>query len=171
MVDIGGKEDVPRRAMARGELKLKRSTVNAIKTKKIKKGDVVSTAKVAGIQAVKDTSRVLPLCHQVPLTLVEIELETYEDMALEKLRGLEERARSEFGVEDVVIVHRMGTLKPGDNIVLVAASSAHRKEVFAACEWLIDELKRVAPIWKKDVPLAKERAEGKTSRGRPKARG
>ena len=79
MVDIGGKEDVPRRAMARGELKLKRSTVNAIKTKKIKKGDVVSTAKVAGIQAVKDTSRVLPLCHQVPLTLVEIELEPRGD--------------------------------------------------------------------------------------------
>ena len=80
-----------------------------------------------------------------------IEIEAYEEMALEKLRGLEEEAKKKFGVEDVVMIHRVGRLKPGENIALIAVSSAHRKEAFKACEWLIDELKKIAPIWKKDI--------------------
>lgn len=80
-----------------------------------------------------------------------IEIEAYDEMAREKLEGLEAGARKEFDIKDVVIVHRTGVLKPGDNIVLIAVSSAHRKDAFLACEWLIDELKKIVPIWKKDL--------------------
>jgi molybdopterin synthase catalytic subunit len=80
-----------------------------------------------------------------------INIEVYEEMAMEKLKGLDEKARQKFGVKDVHIIHRIGLLKPGENIVHIAVSSAHRKEAFQACEWLIDELKKIVPIWKKDV--------------------
>jgi len=80
-----------------------------------------------------------------------IEIEAYEEMALEKLRGLDEKAKQKFGIKDVRIIHRIGMLKPGEKIVHIAVSSPHRKEAFQACEWLIDELKKIVPIWKKDV--------------------
>jgi molybdopterin synthase catalytic subunit len=80
-----------------------------------------------------------------------IDFEVYEDMAMEKLKGLDEEAKRKFGVKDVHIIHRIGMLKPGENIVHISVSSAHRKEAFQACEWLIDELKKIVPIWKKDA--------------------
>jgi cyclic pyranopterin phosphate synthase len=75
MVDISGKGDLTRRAKARGEITLKESTIDAIRENRIKKGDVLSTAKVAGIQAVKDTSRILPLCHPIPITKADISID------------------------------------------------------------------------------------------------
>jgi molybdopterin synthase catalytic subunit len=83
--------------------------------------------------------------------LKAMNIETYEEMAIEKLKGLDTEAKNRFGVKEAVVVHRIGVLKPGDNIVLIAVSSAHRKDAFRACEWLIDELKKIVPIWKKDV--------------------
>jgi len=56
-----------------------------------------------------------------------------------------------FDVKDIIIVHRYGKLRVGENIVLIAVSSAHRKDAFRACEYLIDELKNVAPIWEKEI--------------------
>jgi molybdopterin synthase catalytic subunit len=56
-----------------------------------------------------------------------------------------------FGLEEVTIIHRVGSLSPGDNIVLIAVSSGHRKEAFAGAEYLIDELKKVVPLWKKEI--------------------
>lgn len=72
MVDVGGKEVVRRVATARGEIRLKRSTVGAVARGEIKKGDVVSASKLAGIQAAKATSSILPLCHQIPLSAVSV---------------------------------------------------------------------------------------------------
>jgi molybdopterin synthase catalytic subunit len=80
-----------------------------------------------------------------------IEIESYDEMTSEKMAELSKNAKKNFGVEDVSIIHRVGALKPGDNIVLIAVSSPHRKEAFRACEWLIDELKKIVPIWKKEI--------------------
>ena len=80
-----------------------------------------------------------------------LKIEAYDQMALEKLRELEQNAKKKFGITDILIVHRIGDLAVKDNIVLVAVSSAHRKEAFDACEYLIDELKKIVPVWKKEI--------------------
>lgn len=79
MVDISDKNDIVRRAKARAELTLNKTTVDAIRNNEIKKGDVFSTAKIAGIQAVKGTSRIIPLCHPIPISSVEISLDLEEE--------------------------------------------------------------------------------------------
>ncbi|MDH4122739.1 MAG: cyclic pyranopterin monophosphate synthase MoaC [Thermoplasmata archaeon] len=74
MVDISDKEDVNRTAVAEGKIKLKDRSLKAIKEGKVKKGDVISASQLAGIQAAKDTSRLLPFCHQIPLTSVDVRI-------------------------------------------------------------------------------------------------
>lgn len=74
MVDVGDKQVVKREATAEGLLLLKRSTVEAISAGAVKKGDVVTASKLAGIQAAKATSSIIPLCHQIPLTSAEIQV-------------------------------------------------------------------------------------------------
>jgi len=78
-------------------------------------------------------------------------VEVYEKMAVDELEKLEREAREKFEVEAVEIVHREGSLKVGDNIVVILVGAKHRKEAFRACEYLIDELKERVPIWKKEV--------------------
>jgi GTP cyclohydrolase subunit MoaC len=78
MIDIGGKKEVKRRAMASGKIYLKESTIEAIKEGRIEKGNVLATAKVSGIMAVKRTSDTIPLCHPIPITNVEINFELDE---------------------------------------------------------------------------------------------
>jgi len=79
MVDIGGKKVVKRTAVAEGYLVLKASTLKAIAENNVKKGDVISASKLAGIQAAKATSTILPLCHQIPLTSVEADISVLKD--------------------------------------------------------------------------------------------
>jgi cyclic pyranopterin phosphate synthase len=74
MVDIGAKEVVERAATAEGVLVLRASTLDVIRANQIKKGDVIGASKLAGIQAAKATSTILPLCHQIPLTSIELDL-------------------------------------------------------------------------------------------------
>jgi len=74
MVDIGDKKDVRRVAVAQGFLVLKRGTCRAISAGEVKKGDVLTASKLAGIQAAKATSVLLPLCHQIPLTSVKVDI-------------------------------------------------------------------------------------------------
>lgn len=76
--------------------------------------------------------------------------ETYKEMAMEKLKEIKEIAMRRFEIEDVAIIHRVGALAVSENIVLIVVSAEHRKDAFAACEFLIDELKNVVPIWKKE---------------------
>lgn len=80
-----------------------------------------------------------------------LEVEAYEGMALEKLKEVAKGAKRRFEVEDVSIVHRVGKLAVGENITFIAVSSAHRSAGFAAAKWMIDELKKVVPLWKKEV--------------------
>ena len=74
MIDVGDKAVVRREATAEGLLELKESTVQAIASGTVKKGDVVTASKLAGIQGAKSTSSILPLCHQIPLTSVAVEV-------------------------------------------------------------------------------------------------
>ena len=77
-------------------------------------------------------------------------LEHYAGMTEKVLTELAERARRRWPIFDVTIIHRIGQLSPGDQIVFVGVSSAHRHAAFAACEFLMDFLKTEAPFWKRE---------------------
>jgi len=84
MVDVGDKPDSERRGVARGEIRLRSSTVDAIEASEIGKGDVLATARIGAIQAVKHTWETVPMCHQIPITNVEADFEIDEaSVALE----------------------------------------------------------------------------------------
>jgi cyclic pyranopterin phosphate synthase len=78
MVDVSGKAEIFREATAKGTIKLKPETVNLIKNGKIAKGDPLHTAKIAGVLAAKKTSELVPLCHPLPLTNVQVETEVLD---------------------------------------------------------------------------------------------
>ncbi len=79
MVDVGAKPDSARRAVARGEIHLRESTVEAIRRDEIEKGDVLTTARIGAIRAVKHTWETIPLCHQIPITNVETDFALEND--------------------------------------------------------------------------------------------
>ncbi len=80
-----------------------------------------------------------------------LDYEAYPEMAAKKLAELDEEARRRWPVIDLAIVHRVGHLDLGEISVVVAVSCPHRNEAFEACRWLIDTLKEVAPIWKRET--------------------
>jgi molybdopterin synthase catalytic subunit len=80
-----------------------------------------------------------------------MELEHYPGMTERAIEAMIEQARRRFDIRGVRVVHRVGPLSPGDQIVLVAVSSGHRHEAFQACEFLMDYLKTQAPFWKKET--------------------
>lgn len=77
-------------------------------------------------------------------------LEHYPGMTEKQLEAIDKEAHERWPLDATLIVHRFGRLEPGDNIVLVAAASAHREAAFEACHFLIDWLKTKAPFWKKE---------------------
>ncbi|WP_254863684.1 cyclic pyranopterin monophosphate synthase MoaC [Halovivax gelatinilyticus] len=79
MVDVGRKPDTRRRAVAAGRIRLRESTVEAIRADEVGKGDVLATARVGAIQAVKHTWETIPMCHQIPITNVETDFELGDD--------------------------------------------------------------------------------------------
>lgn len=81
----------------------------------------------------------------------EISFEAYGSMALAEMRKLREEAITRFALLDARIVHRVTTVRAGDNIVFIAAAAEHRAAAFDACRWMIDELKQRVPIWKKEI--------------------
>ncbi len=84
-------------------------------------------------------------------------LEHYPGMTESALTAIEAEASARWDLIDSLIIHRVGTLKPLDQIVLVAVVSAHRGEAFKACEFMMDYLKTQAPFWKKEITPAGER--------------
>jgi molybdopterin synthase catalytic subunit len=82
---------------------------------------------------------------------VALDYEAYPDMALKKMGELEAEARHRWPILDLALVHRVGHLGLGEISVVVAVSCPHRHQAFDACRWLIDTLKEVVPIWKKEV--------------------
>ena len=79
MVDVSDKEDVERICIAKGFIRLKPSTIEAITKKELIKGDVLTTAQVAGIMAVKNTSNVIPMCHPLPITSINVDFTIHDD--------------------------------------------------------------------------------------------
>ena len=77
-------------------------------------------------------------------------LEHYPGMTEKALQAIVDEAKRRWDIAEVLVIHRVGTLRPTDQIVLVAASSAHRRDAFAACEFIMDYLKTQAPFWKKE---------------------
>jgi molybdopterin synthase catalytic subunit len=77
--------------------------------------------------------------------------EAYEPMALKEMEKIAAEARAQFEIENVTIAHRLGRLEIGETSVVIAVAAPHRRAAFEACEWLIKELKRTVPIWKKEV--------------------
>ena len=83
--------------------------------------------------------------------LEKMTLEHYPGMTEKSLGKIVETAQQRWEILDVAIIHRVGELKPADQIVLVSVASAHRKAAFAACEFIMDYLKTDAPFWKKET--------------------
>ena len=81
----------------------------------------------------------------------EISFDAYGSMALAEMNALRDEAIKKFALIEARLVHRIGTVKGGDNIVFIAAGAEHRAAAFDACRWLIDELKQRVPIWKKEI--------------------
>lgn len=80
-----------------------------------------------------------------------MELEHYPGMTEQAIQGMVAQAQARWPLLGVTVIHRVGPLLPGDDIVLVAVASAHRAAAFAACEFLMDYLKTQAPFWKKET--------------------
>ena len=80
-----------------------------------------------------------------------LDYEAYDEMAVDWLKTLRDKAVEKFSLTKVSIVHRKGLLKLGERVVIVAVSAPHRQEAFKGCEWLMNEIKKVIPIWKKEV--------------------
>jgi molybdopterin synthase catalytic subunit len=90
-------------------------------------------------------------------TVEEIALEHYPGMTERSIEEIVNQARGRWNVHDALVVHRVGTLKPTDQIVLVVVTSGHRGDAFAACEFIMDYLKTRAPFWKKEKTPSGER--------------
>ncbi|MPS47929.1 molybdopterin synthase catalytic subunit MoaE [Methylobacillus sp.] len=83
-------------------------------------------------------------------SVASLKLEHYPGMTEKSLSAIVEQARQRWPIFDAVVIHRIGTLAPQAQIVLVVVASAHRGDAFAACEFIMDYLKTEAPFWKKE---------------------
>ena len=83
--------------------------------------------------------------------VLRLEFDAWQDRLTPVLERLAHEAIKRFAVLSVAMAHRTGSVGPQEPIVAIHVGSPHRKEAFQACEWLIDELKKQAPIWKKEV--------------------
>jgi molybdopterin synthase catalytic subunit len=83
--------------------------------------------------------------------LLALDYETYREMAMVRMKQLAESARQQWPIVKLAMLHSSGRVKVGEPSVLIAVSCPHRGEAFAACKWLIDQLKIDVPIWKKEV--------------------
>ncbi|HET9299628.1 MAG TPA: molybdenum cofactor biosynthesis protein MoaE [Candidatus Polarisedimenticolaceae bacterium] len=89
--------------------------------------------------------------HHAGRAVVRLEYEAYPEMAEAEMRKIAEEAKARFGVARVAVAHRTGRLEIGETSVAVVVGSAHRREALEACRFVIDTLKRTAPIWKREL--------------------
>ena len=91
-------------------------------------------------------------------------LEHYPGMTEKALENIVAEAKRRWNVMDILVIHRVGELRPADQIVLVVVTGAHRREAFAACEFIVDYLKTRAPFWKKEeTPQGARWVEARTA--------
>ena len=123
---------------------------------RVQTGDFDVSAEIAALR--KDDPRVGGVASFIGVvrdlneggTVSEMTLEHYPGMTESALEKIVAEAKSRWDIYDALVVHRIGRLKPTDQIVLVVVTSAHRGEAFQACEFLMDYLKTRAPFWKKE---------------------
>ncbi|MBU3580851.1 molybdopterin synthase catalytic subunit MoaE [Polynucleobacter sp. AP-Capit-er-40B-B4] len=108
----------------------------------LRKGDPRVGAVVSFLGAVRDMNDGSPVKGMT--------LEHYPGMTEKSLQEILDQAKARWDIYQTLVIHRVGPLLPEDQIVLVAVSSAHRGEAFAACEFIMDYLKTAAPFWKKE---------------------
>ena len=84
-------------------------------------------------------------------TVLTLEYEAFDEMAVKKLEEVRQELMAEFGLEQIAISHRIGTVGIGEISLVIAVGSPHRKEAFNACHTAVDRIKEVVPIWKKEV--------------------
>jgi len=126
-------------------------------TVRVQEADFDLGAELAGLRA--GDARVGALASFVGLVrdvndgagVSEMTLEHYPGMTEKALEEIVAEARGRWDIYDALVIHRVGPLLPCDQIVLVAVTSAHRGEAFAACEFIMDYLKTRAPFWKREV--------------------
>ncbi len=103
--------------------------------------------------------------------ILALELEHYPGMTESAIRKIAEKARTRWALDDIVVIHRVGRLAVGDQIVLCLVTSSHRGEAFQACEYIMDWLKTEAPFWKKeDTPSGSRWVDARESDEAAKAR-
>lgn len=85
------------------------------------------------------------------IKLIQLNYEAYETMAEEIFSEIEIEARKKWEVEEITVLHRIGTLSVGEVSVIIIVSSKHRKEAFECCSYIIDSVKSRVPIWKMEI--------------------
>jgi molybdopterin synthase catalytic subunit len=83
--------------------------------------------------------------------ITEMELEAYEEVAVKELEKIAEEAKRQFSLLHVDIIHRIGRLAVGENILIIVVSAGHRPEAYAGSRYIIEEIKKGVPIWKKEL--------------------
>jgi molybdopterin synthase catalytic subunit len=114
----------------------------SLELKKLRAGDARVGAVTAFVGTVRDRND--------GSEVAAMTLEHYPGMTEKSLEEIIEKAKARWDIYDVLIIHRVGPLQIEDQIVLTAVTSAHRGEAFAACEYVMDYLKTLAPFWKKE---------------------
>jgi len=104
MVDITAKPEIHREATAKGRIKLKKETMRRIREEKIEKGDPFTVAKVAGVLAAKNTCSIIPLCHPLPLTSINVDLRVVDDTTVEAEATVKTKAQTGVEMEALAAV-------------------------------------------------------------------
>ncbi|MBI3358453.1 MAG: molybdenum cofactor biosynthesis protein MoaE [Nitrospirae bacterium] len=104
------------------------------------------SSRMGGIVTFLGTARDFSKGHDV----VKLTFEHYSKMAEQAMLKIRESALEQFSIIDVMMIHRIGEIGIGENIVLIVVGAEHRQDAFTACAWCIDELKKTVPIWKRE---------------------
>ena len=83
-----------------------------------------------------------------------MDYEAYQEMAVHQFHKLLDAVEAQWPIESLRLIHRIGAVKVNETSLWIEVISAHRKEAFAAAQWLIDEMKKTVPIWKRPIPTA-----------------
>ncbi|MDQ0781272.1 molybdenum cofactor biosynthesis protein MoaE [Chryseobacterium sp. W4I1] len=84
-------------------------------------------------------------------SVIRLEYDCYESMAVKEIHKITNKAISLFSVKNIVVHHRTGILFPGDAAIIIVVSDGHRNSVFDACSYMIENIKKTVPIWKKEI--------------------
>jgi molybdopterin synthase catalytic subunit len=136
----------------------------AIQTEDVDIGDLIAAAKKQGTGAVVVFDGVVR-----GDDITEMELEAYEDVAMQELEKIAKDATKQFRLLHVDIIHRIGRFSVGENILIIVVSARHRSEAYAGSRYIIEEIKKGVPIWKKELTKEGGRwVSGEHGHGKPK---